>query len=632
MSGSTFAFTVTAIDKAFGPLKRIAEQMRPLINAAQGVNRASADGASAQARMTQAMAAHAQGLRGHFQRAGDAFTALRGSVVSFLPMLGALGAGGSLVGLVTLTKSVAEATLAADALQKQVGISGKQLGVFTLAARMAGVPADNIGTALTKMQKAMADAAVGQKEPLAALFKHLNISLRDAKGAVIDVATALPRLMDAFEATTDQGMRARMAAALFEEEGLKLIPMLIQGSGALKAYAEAAAKLNYIPLDSEKAALKEFEQSWIQLEMAASSFKKEIGAKLAPVLLPVIKLATDWVVVNREWIATGIAAKVKQLVKAFEEFNLKDAVITLQEWGTAIAAVMEPLGGLKTAIGAFTLMLGSPLLIAVSSAITIMGALGKAMLAVGMLMWANPILVSVGAVLAIGLLLWKNWDWVSRKFKGIWEGIKESARLQRLIDDLKVLQHVPGFLNRAWQLAKGQFQRLWSWFKSSAAAWVRPVVDGLKPFFNAAADMMKYWEPVKTFFVDLWKGIVEKFDEAWKKMRPIIEAILKAAESLGIGSDAPVPGTPGPVPHNPNERSPMTPLLPDGRRRPRFRPYDPSSAAPSAAPTQPGRVDVNVTLSNAPPGTRVATQTGGGRALGNVTTDVGYSNPLGGGY
>lgn len=629
MSGSTFAFTVTAIDKAFGPLKRIAEQMRPLINAAQGVNRASADGASAQARMTQAMAAHAQGLRGHFQRAGDAFTALRGSVVSFLPMLGALGAGGSLVGLFTLTKSVAEATLAADALQKQVGISGKQLGVFTLAARMAGVPADNLATALTKMQKSMADAAVGQKEPLAALFQHLKIPLRDAKGAVIDVATALPRLMDAFEATTDQGLRARMAAALFEEEGLKLIPMLIQGSGALKAYAEAAARLNYIPLDSEKAALKEFEQSWIQLEMAASSFKKEIGAKLAPILLPVIKLATDWVVVNRHWIATGIAGKVKQLAEAFESFNLKQAVVTMQEWGASIAAVMEPLGGMKTAIGAVGLLLGSPLLIAVSSAITIMGALGKAMVAVGVLMWANPIVAAIGAVSVAGLLLWRNWDWIRSQFERLWAWFRGSARLQRLIDDLKVFQAVPQLLDRAWQWAKGRFQALWNWFSASAASWVRPVVDGLKPLYDAAAEVIRAWDPVKAFFETLWQGIIRAFEWAWQKIKPVVDAIREAAELFDLLSNKPVPGTPGPS--TPKMEGGPLDQRPSGRRGVLPRLYDPSSATPSAAPAQPGRVDVNVTLSNAPPGTRVATQSGG-PALGRVTTDVGYANPLGGDY
>jgi len=625
MSGSTFAFTVTAIDKAYGPLKRIAEAMRPIMTGARGVTAASADTASAQARMTQAMAAHANGLRGHFRQAGDAFGALRGSVVAFLPMLATLGAGGSLVGLFTLTKSVAEATLAADALQKQVGITGKQLGAFTLAARMSGVPADNMAQALTKMQKAMAEAAVGQKEPLAALFKHLNIPLKDSKGAVIDVATALPKLMDAFKNTADAGLRARMASALFEEEGLKLIPMLIQGGDALERYAAMAARLKYAPSEDQKTALKAFEQGWIQLEMAASSFKTEIGARLAPVLLPVIQMATDWVVANRSWIATMIVEKVESLATAIKSIDLGRIVTMMEGWGATISAVLAPLGGMNTLIGAVTLTLGSPLLIAVSSAITVMGALGKAMVAVGALLWANPILAAVGAVVGAGVLLYTNWDWVKRQFERLWAWFERRPPwVQNLVDDVMIVAKVPRFMERAWDLAKGKFQSLWAWFKGSMG-WVKPIIDALKPLYDAAADLTKYWTPVKAFFESLWQGIVEWFNWGWEKIKPIVEAIREAArlfEGLSNASpDAPGTSTPkmegGPLEQSTPRRRGVLPRL-----------YDPSTAT-VPPPAARGQVDVNVTLSNAPPGTGVATKSAGA-GLGAVSTDVGYANPMGG--
>ncbi len=589
MAEDTFRLTLLGVDKASNPLKRIADQMKPLVNAARGVKQESEEGASAHVRFTQAMRGHFAGLAGHFRSAGDALGSLRGSMASFLPMVGAIGAGGSLIGLFTLTKSVAEATLASSALQQQVGITGKELGMFTLAGRMTGVQTDNLAQALTKMQKVMAEAAVGKKEDLAALFKHLNIPLRDSKGAVIGVADALPKLMDAFEATTDQGLRARMASALFEEEGLKLIPMLIQGSKALKQYADIAAKLNYAAPESEKEALKDFERGWIELEMAAGAFKKEVGSRLAPVLKGVLKIATDWVLAIRSDVATLAVDRVKNLAEAFQKLDVAKVVADMRRWGTTISNILRPLGGMYTVIGAITLALGSPLLLAISSVIAIVGALGKVLIGLGALAWANPILASIAAIGLAGYLMYQNWETVKEKFAALWQ-----------------------------------------WFKDSMA-WTVDAIKSTELFQEAARELTQAWTAVGDFFKRLWDRIVGYFDAAWQRLRPIVETIMDAARALGlIGGQqlpAPAPGTaqtPGPLPFTPVPVPPMTPLLPGPRRGPRGL-YSPSSAV---APAPTGQVNVTVSLENAPPGTRVGTQTTG-PAIGRVQTNVGQANPAG---
>lgn len=564
---NTFALHLAAIDKFSGPMKAFAERMKPLADAARGVTKASADGVSTHARFVQAMRAHATGIAGHFRSAGDALASLRGSMSAFFPMLGALGAGGSLVGLFTLTKSVAEAALAADALQKQVGITGKELGTFSLAARMAGVPADNLGQALTKMQKAMAEAAVGKKDDLKALFDHLKIPLRDARGNVIGVAEALPRLMDAFKATGDQGLRARMASALFEEEGLKLIPMLTQGSEALQRYAAMAAKLNYAAPESEKQALKEFEQGWIELEMAASAFKKEIGSRLAPVLKPILGMVRDWLVAIRSDVATLIVDRVKNLAEAVRKIDIGRVVNDMRRWGAMIRDVMRPLGGWYTVIGAITLALGSPLLLAISSVITIMGALGKALFALGALAWANPILAGVGAVAAAGFALYANWDWVKEQLKPVME-----------------------------------------WFRSTAD------------------QLVEVWGRVRDFFRDMWETVAGYFTAAWEKIKPIVKAVEDAASAIGLLNSNPSPDAPGPsLPRH--EGGPYELHVPS-RRGVLPRPRDPLFYGATEAPH--GQIDVRVRLENVPPGTQTVTQAAG-PAVGRVQTqtNVGLANPAG---
>lgn len=624
MAQRTFEVVVSTLDKASGPFRRIAEQMRPLTALTQSVNRSGTVGATVHGQMSRAMAAHAEGLRGHFQRASAAFDGLRNSALAFAPALGAISAGGAIAGLAALTKRMSEAALAGNAMHTQIGISEAQFQTYQLAARMVGVQADGLGVSLTKLQKAMSEAAGGQREPLAALFQHLKIPLKDSKGAVIDVAAALPRLMDAFQKTADAGLRTRMAAALFEEEGLALIPMLAQGSAALKAYADMNARLNFAPPPAANEALKQYAQGWVQLETAGGGFMKDVASRLAPILLPLVKLATDWVVASRDWLPALIAQRMEGLATAIGSINFTQLATTMGQWGETMSAIIEPIGGMNLAIGAIALTLGAPLLSAIGSTIGIMGALGKAMMAVSALAWANPIVLGVAAVAAVGVLLYRNWETVQRVFDGVWKWFSRPPDwVRNLVDAINPFVRVPEFMNAAWEMGKRGLERVWTWFKSSMA-WVWPLVNKLRPLVNAAAQVMEIWKPVERFFEDLWKGVVSWFVWAWEKMKPIVDRIMEAARALELPGNAP------PSPFQNPATPPMTPLLPDGRRRPSSFPmlYDSPPVGTRAAAEGSGHVDVTVTLANAPPGTRVTTKTGGS-TLGAVRTNVGYSYPFG---
>ncbi len=212
----------------------------------------------------------------------------------------------------------------------------------------------------------------------------------------------MPQLADAFQHTTDPAMRARMAMALFGRAGKDLLPLLDQGREKLDEYAQASRDVDFVPKGEEAEQLEEFHKGWVTLTAAVSGFTMEIGTKLAPVLNPLIDMTKEWIVANRDWVATDIAGAVGELSTWLQSLNLHEIIEGTKEWFHSIHEVVEELGGWHLAIGAVVLLLGSPILGALAGVVEGIEALSGVLKGIAMLVWANPILAAIGLVLVAG--------------------------------------------------------------------------------------------------------------------------------------------------------------------------------------------------------------------------------------
>ncbi len=143
----------------------------------------------------------------------------------------------------------------------------------------------------------------------------------------------------------------------------------------------------------------------------------------------------------------------------------------------------------------------------------------------------------------------------------------------------------------------------------------------------AAYEIYEHWDAVKGFFVDLWHGITAVFEEAWQKIKPIVDGLERAvgwAKSIGAGIGNAVSqgaaqgaefGELGAMVPSPGPTDTAPPAIPS--------PYRPGAPSAAAAPAQNGKVDVHVKFDNAPAGTRVATAASG--AAAKPAVDVGYN-------
>ncbi len=607
---NVFDAQIRAVDAFGGPIRRMMAGMRGIIGAARGVTRTSAEGAkaagaagkasgtaletaahkaeAAHLRYFRSMGAHVRLLHGQFGSLNTSITAVSSSFAKFLPALGALSAGGSLVGLFMMVKGASEGQIAADALTTKLGITGKQLGALSWAAKASGVDTEVMVGSLEKLNKTLGAAVAGKGKDAANLFAHLGIKMKDAAGHTRSTADLMPELADAFKKTQDPAMRALMATTLFGKQGQELLPVLMQGKDALLEFGAAAAKFGYIATPEQKQGLRDFAHNWDEMEAAIGGFKKQITSTLAPIMAPIVALARDWVVANKAWIATMITDKVQMLATAISQINFREIIADTTAWVHWTYDLIQSHGGLRTVLGALALFMGSPMISAVSGVIGVFGMLGRVIVGLGSLMWANPILASIAIVAGAAYLLYENWDWVKKQVGAVFD-----------------------------------------WF-SHQDGWVKTLLTILAPMIFVPMQIYEHWEPIKEFFKTLWDGITGAFDAGWARVKPIMDAMKGGMDWVRNSSFGRMLGTVGSAGAGATGTAETgAPYNPWSGGAPPQDLYRPGGPALAGAQGQ-GQVRVQVDLTGAPPGTKV-TSTASGIAQ-PPDTNVGFSNPMAFGF
>jgi len=205
-----------------------------------------------------------QGIRGSVDNVVRTFGLLSAGVAG-------LGGGAALAGLRSLVSSIDDLDEAAQGL----GLTAVQLSNLQQAARESGVSAEQFGTAITRLNVRLGEAASGNEEA-AQLFKAFGVAVKTAGGSIRPVDDVLRDLAGRFSQLEDGPAKAALAVDLFGRSGAKLIPLLNQGadglerfSGLTKDTVTEAAKLQ-----------KEFDELGATFER----FKNTLAGGVLPVL------------------------------------------------------------------------------------------------------------------------------------------------------------------------------------------------------------------------------------------------------------------------------------------------------------------------------------------------------------
>ncbi|MBF0185469.1 MAG: hypothetical protein HQM06_13945 [Magnetococcales bacterium] len=112
-----------------------------------------------------------------------------------------------------------------DKFAAKSGASVESLSGMSLAAKSTGVDMDAIATSLAKLSKAEVDAANGG-EKTAAIFKALDVSIRDSNGKIRDSGQVMFEVAKGMDNITSGALKATVAQELFGKAGAAMIPML----------------------------------------------------------------------------------------------------------------------------------------------------------------------------------------------------------------------------------------------------------------------------------------------------------------------------------------------------------------------------------------------------------------------
>ena len=244
--------------------------------------------------------------------------------------------------LMDVTKESAAAAKELEALSLQSGVSAQDLQAFQYAEDFLDVSTDTLTDSLKDLTTKMSDAKDGNEEVIA-MFDQLGVSVTDAGGNLRNSYDVFLDVIDGLGEMSNQAERDALAMGLINESAQKLNPLIEQGSGSLKKYADEAENVGYILSNDQLKALTAVDEAQNRLLKSQEAVSKQISAEYAPYM-------SDALNETRELIEkVGTALIDSGAVEAFGSI-LDSAVSLLEPLGDLTADILPPLGTLLQGI------------------------------------------------------------------------------------------------------------------------------------------------------------------------------------------------------------------------------------------------------------------------------------------
>ena len=392
---------VEAIDRVSAPIRainqRIAKIAAPAREASRAMGKLTAESG------LKRVAVAASGI-------GKAFGGLKQTLG------GIVRAGGVAVGVLggifyALQRNANAGDEAVKAAQRY-GVTITDWQRLVYAAESADITVQDLGGSLKDLSKRAVAAATGNQK-MAVWFRRAGVSVTDMTGKMKPTRQLLEELADKFAAMPDGAKKTALAVALLGDNGAQMIPWLNGGAKAMRAAGKEAEALGLV---NEKLARDQalFNDQIKNVGHATRGAFNAISSAVLPVLNELLPQLRDWIVANREL----IASKAREFMADFRAAlpgivqGVRDVAGAIAMLARGINAVAQFFGGWKVVMVAVAAFMGAQLVLSIV-------AVSKAFYALGVAMMATPvgwILAGVAALAAGAYLIIKNWERVKKFF------------------------------------------------------------------------------------------------------------------------------------------------------------------------------------------------------------------------
>ncbi|WP_370603950.1 phage tail tape measure protein [Escherichia coli] len=378
----------------------------------------------------------------------------------------------------------------------QKGIeAAKTFAPLLVMADQSGMAGESAGNAYRKIFQAALDSKNIQSVNDDLKGTGINFNFSNGKGGF----GGLENMYAQLEKLSKLNDETRMATIkdLFgnDAEVMKVLNTMIEKG--INGYRETAAKLENQASLRERvdASLNTLGNKW---EAATGSFTNAM-ASIGETVAPTLKKLADWLgeLASR---LDGFVKRHPQLTSALFKLAAGFAIVATAAGvvSLALASVLGPMAVVRMSAGVMGLKFSSAFGL-IGKAIS---SVGKSVIWLGRLMFANPILAVIGLIAAGAIYIWQNWDTLGPKFKAMWDAVCNAT------------------------------STAWDWIKEKAsAAW-----EGIKSlFFNYTLPglIAKNWDAIKTGVSEAWANIRQSISDKWSSILADVAALPAKFQDMG---------------------------------------------------------------------------------------------------
>lgn len=192
-------------------------------------------------------------------------------------------------------------------VSRATGVAVRDLSGLQVAADLAGVSLQGLGTSLNLFSRKIVEAQSGGRS--AKLFEALGIDVssgRSTQQLLEDVADGIAQMGGGAE-------RTNVALELFGRSGARMINLLEGGGEAIRAAREEAELFGLVIGKDTSDAVEQVNDDLSRLQSVAVGFTRDLVEALAPALSEVSQEAVGWAAANREIVAADLAEYLTNL-------------------------------------------------------------------------------------------------------------------------------------------------------------------------------------------------------------------------------------------------------------------------------------------------------------------------------
>lgn len=385
---------------------------------------------------------------------------------------------------------------AMDIIHKKGLDAAKTFAPLLVMADQASMAGESAGNAYRKIFQATLNNKKIGKANDALAGTGIKLSFQNNKGQFAGLENLYAQL-EKLRKITDDGKRQSVINTLFGDDAETLQVLNIMINKGIEGYRETAAKLENQASLRERvdASLNTLGNKW---EAATGSFTNAM-ASIGETVAPALKKLADWLgeLASR---LDGFVKRHPQLTSALFKLAAGFAIVATAAGvvSLALASVLGPMAVVRMSAGVMGLKFSSAFGL-IGKAIS---SVGKSIIWLGRLMFANPILAVIGLIAAGAIYIWQNWDTLGPKFKAMWDAVCNAT------------------------------SAAWDWIKEKAsAAW-----EGIKSlFFNYTLPglIAKNWDAIKTGVSEAWANIRQSISDKWNSILADVAALPEKFQDMG---------------------------------------------------------------------------------------------------